>query len=400
MSIKENTLIMLKRYFFYTGLLGHIVLIIFIVLRPDLVDKVSSKILSKYYTSAKASERNEMLKFPSLKQEIEAVFSKWQPSDEYTSSNLHFVNGKPFESLQNALKSLKDGDTLEIAQGVYSEPFEIHHNRLTIVGKGHVVFENAAIRGKGYIVNYADDLTVKNIECRGITVGDRNGACIRQEGANLTLEHVYFHSSENGVLEATSKTSRILIYDSRFEQLGRLGRAHGIYTNTAELYIYDSMFIASKSEGHEIKSRGAVTEIHGSIIASLSGVDSRLLDVPNGGKLVLSKSLLQQGAMSSNGQAIGYAQEGRKHTENSITLRENVFIFDRIGYDSMLATDNRYVETAISQNIIVGEVDTPELDTSNLTYESREKIGFPEYPFLPNAWCAEQDKCLIRTISQ
>ena len=123
MSIKENTLIMFKRYFFITGLLGHIVLIIFLVLRPDLVDKVSSKILSKYYASAKASERNEMLKFPSLQQEIEAVFSIWQPSDEYSASNLHFVNGKPFESLQNALKSLKDGDTLTL---VFQNKVSLH----------------------------------------------------------------------------------------------------------------------------------------------------------------------------------------------------------------------------------------------------------------------------------
>ena len=111
MSVKEKTIITFKRYFLITGLLGHIVLIVFFVLRPDLVDKVSSKVLSKYYASAKASERKEMLKFPNLQQEIEAVISPWQPSNEYSVSNLHFVNGKPFESLQIALKSLNDGDT-------------------------------------------------------------------------------------------------------------------------------------------------------------------------------------------------------------------------------------------------------------------------------------------------
>lgn len=400
MNMKQSTMRLLKRYFFITGILGHIAVLAFIMLRPELFEKVTNKVLDKYYTAAKASEREEMLKFPSVSKEIEAVLFPWRPSSEFLPSNLHYVNGKPYESLQEALKSLNDDDTLEIAEGVYSEPFEVHRDRLTIIGRGRVVFEKAAIRGKAYIVNYADDLTIKNIECREITVGDRNGACIRQEGSNLTLEHVYFHNSENGVLEATNKPSKILIYNSRFEQLGRVGRAHGIYTNTAELYIYDSMFIASKSEGHEIKSRGAVTEIHGSILASLSGVDSRLLDISNGGRLVVSKSLLQQGAVSSNGQVIGYALEGRNHAENSITLTDNVFIFDRIGYDTMLASDDQYVSTTISRNVLVGDAGVPDVDGSNLIYEDRDEVGFPSYPYLPSAWCSRPNDCPIKGTSQ
>lgn len=396
MNIKDNAVAFLKKYFLITGILGHVLFVAFVMFRPDLFEKVSNKVLDKYYTAAKKSEREEMLKFSSIQKEIDAVLIPWKPSDSYSPSDIHYVNGKPYESFQEALKSLRDDDTLEIAQGIYSEPFEVHRNRVTIIGRGHVVFEKAAIRGKGYIVNYADDLTIKNIECRGIKVGDRNGACIRQEGANLTLEHVYFHNSENGILESTSKPSKFLIYDSRFEHLGRLGRSHGIYTNTAELYIYDSMFIASKSEGHEIKSRGAVTEIHGSIIASLSGVDSRLLDISNGGRLVVTNSLLQQGALSSNGQAIGYALEGRKHTENSITLSDNVFIFDRIGYDTMLATDNKPVDSVFSRNVLVGDAGTPDMDDSNLIYGDREQIGFPSYPYLPSAWCNGKRFCVIK----
>ena len=396
MNIKERTTSLLRRYFFITGMLGHIAVLVFILQNPALFDKLTSKVKDNYNIVAKASERRAMLKFPNVNQEIEAVFTSWRPNSEFPPSNVHYVNGKPYKSLQQALKSLNDDDTLEIAEGVYSEPFEVHTDRLTVIGRGHVVFEKAAIRGKAYIVNYANDLTIKNIECREITVGDKNGACIRQEGANLTVEHVYFHNSENGILEATTKPSKIIIYNSRFEQLGRVGRAHGIYTNTAELYIYDSMFIASKSEGHEIKSRGAVTEIQGSILASLSGVDSRLLDVSNGGRLIVSGSLLQQGAVSSNGQLIGYAQEGRKYAENSISLTDNVFIFDRVGYNAMLATDERYVDTTISRNLLVGDASTPDIDDSNMIYDDREEVGFPSYPYMPEAWCSGLRRCPIK----
>ena len=310
------------------------------------------------------------------------------------------LNGVPVDSLSDALKRLKPGDVLEIAEGVYKSPIILNVDRVTLIGRGHVVFEKAAARGKGYIINTANDITIKNIECRNISVPDRNGACIRQEGANLTLEHVYFRNSENGILESTNKRSKILIYDSRFEQLGRAGRAHGIYTNTAQLYIYDSLFIASKGEGHEIKSRGSVTEIHGSIITSLSSVDSRLLDVPNGGKLVISNSLLHQGGFSANSQLIGYGLEGRKHSDNAIEIKDSLFLFDRIGFDNMLAIDNGDVQQQFSRNLLIGEAQLPEMDTSNIIYEARDEVNFPPYPFLPQQWCRDTAKCVIKSKSE
>ena len=78
---------------------------------------------------------------------------------------------------------------------------------------------------------------------------------------------------------------RILIRNSRFERLGLNGTAHGIYVGGGELYVYQSEFLRSKSQGMEIKSRARKTVIERSVIASLDGVDSRLLDIPNGGEL-------------------------------------------------------------------------------------------------------------------
>ena len=400
MNIKSALATFFKRYFFIVGILCHVFVVGFIALKPDLFFKVTDKVLEKYYSNAKQAERAELLKFPSVKDEIAAVFESWKPLPEYPATKTHLLNGVPVDSLKTALNRLKPGDVLEIAEGVYQFPIILNVDRVTLIGRGHVVFEKATARGKGYIINTANDITIKNIECRNISVPDRNGACIRQEGANLTLEHVYFRNSENGILESTSKPSNILIYDSRFEQLGRAGRAHGIYTNTAQLYIYDSLFIASKGEGHEIKSRGAVTEIHGSIITSLSSVDSRLIDVPNGGKLLISNSLLHQGGFSANSQAIGYGLEGRKHSDNAIEIKDSLFLFDRVGFDNMLAIDNSDVQQQFSRNLLIGEAQLPDMDTSNIIYEARDEINFPPYPFLPQQWCSDTAKCVIKSKSE
>ena len=400
MKLKAAMGTFIRRYFLIAGVFGHIVLAGLIILNPQLFFKGIDKLMGKYYASAKQAERESLRLFPTVKEEIDAVFEKWMPLAAYPSSSTHLLNGEPVNSLKEALSRLKPGDVLEIAEGVYQSPIILNVDRVTLIGRGHVVFEKAAARGKGYIINTANDITIKNIECRNISVPDRNGACIRQEGANLTLEHVYFRNSENGILESTNKPSKILIYDSRFEQLGRAGRAHGIYTNTAQLYIYDSLFIAAKGEGHEIKSRGAVTEIHGSIITSLSSVDSRLIDVPNGGKLVISNSLLHQGGFSANSQAIGYGLEGRKHSSNAIEIKDSLFLFDRIGFDNMLAIDKSDVQQQYSRNLLIGEAQRPEMDTSNIIYDARDEVNFPSYPFLPQQWCRDTAKCVIKSKSE
>ena len=246
---------------------------------------------------------------------------------QYVKAKQILLDGHPVDRLATALKNAKDGSIIELSAGLYQDGGVLKANFVTIQGQSGTHLQGFSAAGKGTLVIKGDSAEIINIECSGVKVKDKNGACVRLQGQNLTLRNVYFHDSQQGLLTGHSPGS-VFIENSRFERLGRAGRAHAIYVGGGELYIHNSTFIASKDEGHEIKSRAEKTVILSSTIASLDGKDSRLVDVPNGGELSISNSTLQQGNNTSNWNLIGYGMEGIKHPTNTVSLTKNVFILE------------------------------------------------------------------------
>ncbi|MDD2724772.1 MAG: right-handed parallel beta-helix repeat-containing protein [Methylovulum sp.] len=318
-----------------------------------------------------------------LDKDIAVNFGLWQPLPiTYPGTGKGIKIGeKTYPSLAVASTALQDHQTLLIGEGVYTEPLVINRNHVQIIGSGRVVFDGASAEGKAAIITKGKQITISNIECKNIAVADQNGACIRSEGAGLTVEHVYFHDSEQGILSSNNQSLRIS--DSRFEKLGKNGRAHGIYIDGGEVLIDHSWFIASKSEGHEIKSRASKTVIKNCVIASLSAVDSRLVDVSNGGELVIENSVLEKGPQSANATAIGYGLEGITHQQNAIILEKNVVILERDGHNVLLdARPEGQVPVKIVGNIIVSK-DEQVIDGLNWLFSSRQEARMGEYPQLP-----------------
>ena len=293
------------------------------------------------------------------------------------------IGGRLFTSVAAGLAALKPGETLAIGAGTYTTPWVVGVPRVTLVGQGHVVFERGTAQDKANMVVTADDVTVSNIECRLIQVPDRNGACIRQEGRNLTVDHVYYHDSEQGILTVPDP-GRVVIRDSRFERLGRDGQAHGIYIGGGELVITASLFLASQEEGHEIKTRAATTTIAHSVIASLNGVDSRLIDAPNGGVLIVTDSVLLEGPNTSNSDVIGFALEPARpqHQVNRVVIRNNLILFDRTLPSRLLRLRDPKVPVEVSGNTIVSVLPTGYED-GNTRFRSRADAGLADYPYLP-----------------
>lgn len=379
----------LFNYFVYSGLCVHLVLFLLFLWQPKLLLKVTALPVNYYYNKVADYEYSRLVDDveQTLEQQIGLVFKPWKPIKSLSVKNKQVaVNGIDFIDLKQALLNLKDGDELQFYNGIFTTPFLIDKNDITLVGFGHVVFEKSAYRGKGFIVNKGRNLTIKNIECRYITVTDKNGACVRQEGLGLTLEHVYFHHSENGILETAKAQSNIYIKDSRFELLGKSGQAHGIYSNKANLYIKNSLFIASKDEGHAIKTRGSETFITHSLITSMSSNDSRLLDISNGGVLNINYSFLHQGPLSVNGQAIGFGLEKLKHDVNAIKLQDNIILLERIKQNVLLATRDENVDSIIAGNIIINK-DTMHKVEDNIYFENRDDANFLKYPYFPKVLC-------------
>ena len=145
--------------------------------------------------------------------------------------------GKTYEKPCQAIAAADDGDWIHIdAAGDYSgDVCSWSKNGLLIRGVGGVAKIDAAGKnagGKATWVIAGNDTVIEYIEFTGAAVPDKNGAGIRQEGANLTVRNSYFHDNENGILAGNNPNSTILIEFSEFASNGAGdGQSHNLYIN-------------------------------------------------------------------------------------------------------------------------------------------------------------------------
>jgi Right handed beta helix region len=219
-----------------------------------------------------------------------------------------------YAGLQDALAAAMPGDRVVLAPGVYEEGAVIATPNLVLRGEPGAHLRGHAVEGKAALVVRANDVLIERIECSGIAVRDNNGACIRIEGDDLTVRNVHFHDNQQGILSGPGG-GMLLIEGSLFERNGFGGQAHGVYIGPAvETFIFrNNRILATTGSGHGLKSRAQQTTIENSVIAGLDGHDSRAIDLPNGGKVVIRGNVLEKGPASENGQLIGLALEGRLH---------------------------------------------------------------------------------------
>ena len=69
------------------------------------------------------------------------------------------------------------------------------------------------------------------------------------------------------------------VRNSVFERNGKGGKAHGLYINSGDaLVLRNTAVIASKGQGHSLKSGARRTVVEDSVIAALDGRNSRAID--------------------------------------------------------------------------------------------------------------------------
>lgn len=271
--------------------------------------------------------------------------------------------GCAYTSLAAAAEAAQDGDTITLGPGVYEQAAVLRASNLTLRAAAGAHIRGAVVERKAALVIKGNDVTIDGLECSDIAVTNGNGACIRMEGRNLTLRNVYFHDAQQGILAGKAgapEKGTLLIEKSRFERLGFGARAHGIYVGEGDitLHIRDSRIVASTGKGHEVKSRAQSTLIENSVIASLDSVDGRLIDIPNGGELIVRDSILQKGPNSGSRDLIGVGLERGKgkskdHLINSIIVENNTILLER-GQRTELVHVRDVPEAIFRRNTIIG----------------------------------------------
>ncbi len=251
------------------------------------------------------------------------------------AGTLHVGPGKGYARVSGAVADADDGDTIQIEPGQYQDCATVRANNITIEGMGtpgKTLLAGRTCDGKGILVIEGNNVTIRNLTLGGARVPDGNGAGIREEGANLTVDHVQFIDNQDGILANPSPDSKILVENSVFDRNGYCGDAcaHAIYAGRiAELRVVSSRFTNTR-DGHAIKSRAARTVVLGNDITDgADGTSSYLVEAPNGGTVIVRFNTLEKGPHTGNtNAAIAIGAEGVDQPTPEIFVQNNHFTND------------------------------------------------------------------------
>ncbi|MFD2167315.1 VanZ family protein [Thalassotalea euphylliae] len=291
------------------------------------------------------------------------------------------VDGKVVKNFQTALRVAKHFSEIKMTKGLYRASGVITANNVKIIAEPGAVIFGSAAQGKGAIVAKGNNLIIDGLECHSISVPSNNGVCVRLEGSGVTLNNVYFHHAQGGLL-GSPKGGDIVIQNSRFEFMGQGSFFHGIYTmQPTRLIVRNSTFLNTQNGGHEIKSRSYYTEITQSIVGSNATRDSRLIDIPNGGDVLIEQNMLIEGAYSENHDLFSWGVEGVAHESGHVAIKNNVLIVDK-PYARLMAVKGNPDSIDVTDNLVVGDLKgVPE--EFNTFFKSREELGIKPAPHIP-----------------
>jgi len=242
-------------------------------------------------------------------------------------------SGQQFASLGAAVAASHDGDVLQVQAGTYTNDFATINTKITIEGVGgmvHLLATQSPPDGKA-ILTTNTDVTLDNIELSGAQVNDGNGAGIRYQGGNLTLNDCYIHDNQDGLLAgSTGGTGSITIKGSEFAHNGTGdGSTHNLYVGDIGSLTIDGSYFHDAVVGHEIKSRVEQTTITNSRVQDGStGTASYSIDLPNGGNALIQGDTIEQGPASQNPGIITFDEEGGVHANSSLTVTGNTILND------------------------------------------------------------------------
>ncbi len=257
-----------------------------------------------------------------------------------------------------------NGDVIRIDPATYADCAIWNASRLIIEATGPgVLIAGKTCAGKAIFITEGADITIRGITFADASVPDHNGAGIRAAGANLTVEHSRFLNNENGILAGGGPDSVLRITDSAFVGNGACieACAHGVYAGApiGLLDIERCSFLDTRI-AHHIKSRARNTIIRDNRIEDgPSGTSSYLIDIPNGGNVLIEGNTMQKGPRSSNpGVAISIGAEGVRNPTGSLVIRDNVFRNDAPGR-TIFVRNSTATPAELTGNTLTGNIRGP-----------------------------------------
>ncbi len=239
-------------------------------------------------------------------------------------------DGSPM-TLADALAKAADGDIVELLAGKYAGGLVIENRRITLRGEGKAVVDGGGklVPAKALWTVRGGEVTIENLEFRGMRSQDGSGSALRQEGGKLALRKVTCYDNEHGVSTSNDDKAELVIDSSVFGAAPHV--VGGLYHlldigRIGKLAITGSRF-QQGFEGHLIKSRAREAFIgYNFIHDGLRGGASYEIDLASGGVATVIGNVIGQGADSQNPVALAYGTEGRIWDRNELVVAHNTFV--------------------------------------------------------------------------
>ena len=268
---------------------------------------------------------------------------------------------RPLKLPSQAAAIAMNGDTIRIDPGTYADCAIWNASRLVIEAAGPgVILAGKSCAEKGIFVVEGADTTIRGITFANATVVWHNGAGIREAGNNLTVENSRFLGNENGILAGGGRDSVLRISGSVFIGNGACidACAHGVYAG-APIYLLDiehCTFLDTKI-AHHIKSRALNTIVRDSRIEDgPKGTSSYLIDIPDGGNVLIEGNTMEKGRLTSNpATAISIGVESAKNPTDTLIVRDNRFT-SRVPRQTTFVRNSTGVPVTLDANIVDGDV--------------------------------------------
>jgi hypothetical protein len=277
------------------------------------------------------------------------------------AATLETGEGKQFPTLQAAASAARDGDTIRIAKGEHFDCATFRASDLTIEGEGpgRTVITDKACAGKALFVIQGSNVTVRDLTLTRARVPDFNGAGIRAEGGDLAVRNVHFINNQNGILAGDLPGRTITVTDSQFLRNGTCegggGCAHGLYVGRMKLLRVERSRFFETKQGHHIKSRAQRTEVLGCDLQDgANGTSSYIVEIPNGGAVVMRGNTIQKGPRSENHTAaLMLGAEGVTQPTPEITVAGNSYLVEG-DFHSFLVVNMTATDALLTGNKLSG----------------------------------------------
>ncbi len=261
--------------------------------------------------------------------------------------------GKEYSTIQAGVAASHNGDVIKVQAGTYTNNFAIISTSITLEAVGgmvNMVETKPPTNLKGMLTvgtsTSSPNVTINGFEISGVTIPAKdggNGAGIRYQSGNLTLNDDWFHNDQDGLLGTpfVAGTGSITIDDSEFGFNGTgTGQTHNIYVGVINSLTITNSYIHDADVGMEIQSRAENNTIEDNRIFDNNSTASYSISLPNGGDDIVSGNIIEKGLHSQNhttmiafmqasGSGVPTVSSAQGHwAKSSLLVSDNTFVND------------------------------------------------------------------------